>query len=266
VRIFLFVVAVTLAGFGSAESAETPKQKPAVKKNGAKAASTSKRVSVSYAKDGSKVAPAAVAGVAAAKASASTNGSGNELDIKSTAALVYDVIDGRTLYAKNTEQVSPIASITKLMTAMVILDRGLDLQTKIVLSRDDTRAIRGSRTRLRSGASLTRDELLMLSLMASENLAAAALGRTYPGGMDAFVEAMLRIDEEARKDPELVRTAPHTTPVRRLDEVGAARSPVLRWRAAAWRVRPGRVPCCRRRAACRAWRRRPGSPGTCESC
>jgi D-alanyl-D-alanine endopeptidase (penicillin-binding protein 7) len=76
------------------------------------------------------------------------------------------------------------------MTAMVILDRGLDLQTKIVLSRDDTRAIRGSRTRLRSGASLTRDELLMLSLMASENLAAAALGRTYPGGMDAFVEAM----------------------------------------------------------------------------
>lgn len=110
--------------------------------------------------------------------------------LRSSSALVLDAATGEAVIDKNSEAVVPIASITKLMTAMVILDRGLDLQTKIVLSRDDARAIRGSRTRLRSGASLTRDELLMLSLMASENLAAAALGRTYPGGMDAFVEAM----------------------------------------------------------------------------
>lgn len=110
--------------------------------------------------------------------------------LRSSSALVLDAATGEAVIDKNSEAIVPIASITKLMTAMVILDRGLDLQTRIVLSRDDTRAIRGSRTRLRSGASLTRDELLMLSLMASENLAAAALGRTYPGGMDAFAEAM----------------------------------------------------------------------------
>jgi D-alanyl-D-alanine endopeptidase (penicillin-binding protein 7) len=110
--------------------------------------------------------------------------------LRSSSALVLDAATGEAVIDKNSEAVVPIASITKLMTAMVILDRGLDLDTKIVLSRDDVRAIRGSRTRLRSGASLTRDELLMLALMASENLAAAALGRTYPGGMDAFAEAM----------------------------------------------------------------------------
>jgi D-alanyl-D-alanine endopeptidase (penicillin-binding protein 7) len=110
--------------------------------------------------------------------------------LRSSSALVLDAATGEAVIDKNSDAVVPIASITKLMTAMVILDRGLDLDTKIVLSRDDVRAIRGSRTRLRSGASLTRDELLMLALMASENLAAAALGRTYPGGMDAFAEAM----------------------------------------------------------------------------
>ncbi|MGQ0547696.1 MAG: D-alanyl-D-alanine endopeptidase [Betaproteobacteria bacterium] len=110
--------------------------------------------------------------------------------LRSSSALVLDAATGEAVIDKNSEAVVPIASITKLMTAMVILDRGLDLETKIVLSRDDLRAIRGSRTRLRTGASLTRDELLMLSLMASENMAAAALGRTYPGGMDAFAEAM----------------------------------------------------------------------------
>ncbi len=110
--------------------------------------------------------------------------------LRSSSALVLDAATGEAVIDKNSDAVVPIASITKLMTAMVILDRGLDLDTKIVLSRDDIRTIRRSRTRLRTGASLTRDELLMLALMASENLAAAALGRTYPGGMDAFVEAM----------------------------------------------------------------------------
>jgi D-alanyl-D-alanine endopeptidase (penicillin-binding protein 7) len=72
----------------------------------------------------------------------------------------------------------------------VILDRGLDLEQRIVLSREDVDAIKGTRSRLRPGSVLTRNELLLLALMASENRAAAALGRTYPGGMPAFVAAM----------------------------------------------------------------------------
>ena len=84
----------------------------------------------------------------------------------------------------------PIASITKLMTAMVILDRGLDLEQRIVLAREDVDFLKGTRSRLRNGAVLTRNELLLLALMASENKAAAALGRTYPGGIEAFVAAM----------------------------------------------------------------------------
>ena len=116
--------------------------------------------------------------------------------LRSSSALVIDAETGEAVIDKNSDAVVPIASITKLMTAMVTLDRGLDLDTKIVLSREDLRAIRGSRTRLRTGASLTRDELLMLSLMASENLAAAALARSYPGGTEAFVEAM---NEKAAK-------------------------------------------------------------------
>src|SRR5262249_60947489 len=84
----------------------------------------------------------------------------------------------------------PIASITKLMTAMVIIDRGLDLDARIVLAREDVDFKKGSKSRLKPGTVLTRNELLLLSLMSSENRAAAALGRTYPGGVQAFVAAM----------------------------------------------------------------------------
>jgi D-alanyl-D-alanine endopeptidase (penicillin-binding protein 7) len=73
---------------------------------------------------------------------------------------------------------------------MVILDRGLDLDEKITLSRDDAVQMKGSRSRLRTGLSLTRGELLLLALMSSENRAAAALGQSYPGGLEAFVDAM----------------------------------------------------------------------------
>jgi D-alanyl-D-alanine endopeptidase (penicillin-binding protein 7) len=91
---------------------------------------------------------------------------------------------------KNADAVTPIASITKLMTAMVILDRNLDLNQNIVISRDDADSLKGTRSRLRPGAVLTRGELLLIALMASENRAAAALGRTYPGGLEPFVAAM----------------------------------------------------------------------------
>jgi D-alanyl-D-alanine endopeptidase (penicillin-binding protein 7) len=113
-----------------------------------------------------------------------------KIALRSSSALVQDAETGETVYGKNAEAVVPIASITKLMTAMVILDRGLDLDEKITLSRDDAVQMKGSRSRLRTGLSLTRGELLLLALMSSENRAAAALGQSYPGGMEAFVDAM----------------------------------------------------------------------------
>jgi D-alanyl-D-alanine endopeptidase (penicillin-binding protein 7) len=110
--------------------------------------------------------------------------------LRSSAVMVQDAATGEVVFAKNGEAVVPIASITKLMTAMVILDRNLDLEQRIFLSREDFDAKKGTRSRLRPGTALTRDELMLLALMASENRAAAALGRTYPGGTAAFVKAM----------------------------------------------------------------------------
>lgn len=110
--------------------------------------------------------------------------------LRSASVMVQDARTGEIVLDKNSDVVVPIASITKLMTAMVILDRGLDLEQRIVLSGEDIDVVKGTRSRLRTGGALTRDELMLLALMASENRAAAALGRTYPGGMDAFVAAM----------------------------------------------------------------------------
>jgi D-alanyl-D-alanine endopeptidase (penicillin-binding protein 7) len=110
--------------------------------------------------------------------------------LRSASVLVQDAASGETLYAKNQSAVLPIASITKLMTAIVILDAKLDLQQRVVISGDDYDQVKGTRSRLRAGTPLTRDEMLLLALMSSENRAAAALARTYPGGTEAFVAAM----------------------------------------------------------------------------
>jgi serine-type D-Ala-D-Ala endopeptidase (penicillin-binding protein 7) len=114
------------------------------------------------------------------------------LDLRSSAVLVVEQSGGRTLYAKNTSAVVPIASITKLMTAMVVLDAGLNLRESITITADDVDTLRGTRSRLQVGTVLTRDDLMRLSLMSSENRAAAALARAYPGGTAAFVRAMNR--------------------------------------------------------------------------
>jgi D-alanyl-D-alanine endopeptidase (penicillin-binding protein 7) len=110
-------------------------------------------------------------------------------DLKSSSALVIDQ-SGRTLFAKNVDHVVPIASITKLMTAMVVIDAKLPLTEQIVISKEDKDLIKGTRSRLRFGTVLTRRELLHLALMASENRAAEALTRVFPGGNSAFVAAM----------------------------------------------------------------------------
>ena len=113
-----------------------------------------------------------------------------KITLRSSSALVQDAGSGEIVYGKNAEAVVSIASITKLMTAMVLLDRGLDLEEKITLTREDAVTMKGSRSRLRTGLSISRGDLLLLALMASENRAAAALGRSYPGGLEAFVDAM----------------------------------------------------------------------------
>jgi len=110
--------------------------------------------------------------------------------LRSNSALVLDAATGEVVFDKNGDKLTPIASITKLMTAIVMLESGLDLEAPVALAREDVDMKKGSRSRLRTGAMLTRDELLLLSLMASENRAAAALGRSYPGGTQAFVAAM----------------------------------------------------------------------------
>jgi D-alanyl-D-alanine endopeptidase (penicillin-binding protein 7) len=112
--------------------------------------------------------------------------------LASSAVLVVDQEQGEPLFAKNTDAVQPIASITKLMTAIVVLDAGLPLDEYIEITNEDIDFIKGTRSRLQVGTSLTRGEMLKLALMASENRAASALGRNYPGGIGAFIEAMNR--------------------------------------------------------------------------
>ena len=114
----------------------------------------------------------------------------DEVFLRSAVALVQDASSGETLYAKNQGAVLPIASITKLMTAIVILDAGLNLEQRVAISGEDYDHLKGTRSRLRPGSVLTRDELLLLALMSSENRAAASLARTFPGGTEAFVAAM----------------------------------------------------------------------------
>jgi D-alanyl-D-alanine endopeptidase (penicillin-binding protein 7) len=112
------------------------------------------------------------------------------LVLRSASALVQDQGTGELLVQKGADAALPIASITKLMTAMVLLDGQPDLQTPITILEEDKDILRHSRSRLPVGTTLTRGEALLLALMSSENRAAHALGRTYPAGLTAFVTAM----------------------------------------------------------------------------
>ncbi|WP_022956334.1 serine hydrolase [Perlucidibaca piscinae] len=114
------------------------------------------------------------------------------LAIESRAALIANARTGETLYGKNMHQHMPIASITKLMTAMVVLDSGADLNDPITITNEDVDHLRNTTSRLSVGTTLTRADMLLLALMASENRAASALARTYPGGLQAAITAMNR--------------------------------------------------------------------------
>jgi D-alanyl-D-alanine endopeptidase (penicillin-binding protein 7) len=112
------------------------------------------------------------------------------LDLKSSVALVVDQDTHQVLFSKNSQAVLPIASITKLMTALVVTEAALPLDEVLTISQEDVDTEKGSRSRLTVGTQLTRGEMLLLALMSSENRAAHALGRHYPGGLEAFVAAM----------------------------------------------------------------------------
>lgn len=112
------------------------------------------------------------------------------LELKSSVALVLDQDTHEILLSKNPQAVLPIASITKLMTAVIVTEAQQPLDEVLTVTQDDVDTEKFSRSRLTVGTSLTRGEMLHLALMASENRAAHTLGRSYPGGIDAFVAAM----------------------------------------------------------------------------
>jgi serine-type D-Ala-D-Ala endopeptidase (penicillin-binding protein 7) len=114
----------------------------------------------------------------------------SSLRVRSHVALIFDEQTQRPLYSKNGQAVMPIASITKLMTAMVVLDAHLPMDVEVSVAEDDLNSIKRAKSRLRVGMTLTRSEMLRLALMASENRAALALARSYPGGTEALVVAM----------------------------------------------------------------------------
>ena len=114
----------------------------------------------------------------------------DELDLKSGVALVVDQDTNEVLFSKNGNTVLPIASLTKLMTGVILSEARLPMNEQITITQDDVDTEKGSRSRLSVGTTLTRSEMLHLALMSSENRAANALGRTYPGGLPEFVRLM----------------------------------------------------------------------------
>ncbi|WP_431112412.1 serine hydrolase [Variovorax paradoxus] len=121
---------------------------------------------------------------------AGLHGTDDVLDLKSSVALVIDQDTHEVLFSKNDHAVLPIASLTKLMTGLLISEAHLPNDELITITQDDVDTEKGSRSRLTVGTTLSRGELLHLALMSSENRAAHALGRTYPGGLATFVSIM----------------------------------------------------------------------------
>lgn len=118
------------------------------------------------------------------------HGESDPLDLKSSVALVIDQETNEILFSKNPQAVLPIASITKLMTGLVVTEAKQSLDEVLTISQEDVDTEKGSHSRLAVGTQLTRGEMMHLALMSSENRAAHALGRHYPGGLQAFVQAM----------------------------------------------------------------------------
>ncbi|WP_303786573.1 D-alanyl-D-alanine endopeptidase [Azovibrio restrictus] len=205
--ITLLVCALTALGTGAgaiaAEQRQSGKTAAAQKQQAKKTAARKAPAAKSAAKPGKK--PVQAARPAARKqqfaasqsqvrkvSSPSDDWTGGNPALGSASVLVLDQHSGTPLLEKNAGLVVPIASISKLMTAMVVLDAGLDLNEVISITDEDVDYLKGTRSRLQVGSAMTRDTALLLALMSSENRAANALGRNFPGGLRAFVAAMNR--------------------------------------------------------------------------
>ena len=174
----------------------------------ARASAAGSRVRVAAA---SAAAPTRAAAVQAAPARmsfgqmAGLHLTNDPLDLKSSVALVIDQDTQEVLLKKNDQAVLPIASLTKLMTGLLVSEARLPLDEDITITQDDVDTEKGSRSRLQVGTTLTRGEMLHLALMSSENRAAHALGRTYPGGLQAFVARMnLKAQHLGMRDSKFV--------------------------------------------------------------
>jgi len=144
--------------------------------------------------DDGQTAPAAAAEPSAAPFVQASEilayGKPERLNLHSQVALILDEREGVLLVTRQIDTPRPIASLTKLMTALVVLESGQALDEPLTITAEDRDRLKGTRSRLRIGAILTRDDLLRAALAASDNRAAAALARNYPGGTEAFVAAM----------------------------------------------------------------------------
>jgi D-alanyl-D-alanine endopeptidase (penicillin-binding protein 7) len=185
--VFLFAMTAPAAYAATSKRAvskttKTVKSKAAVKRTVRKGAVSSKRVVSKEAV--TALAPSSVGHQNGLQSSADL------LNLKSSVALVIDQNTNEVLFSKNDKAVLPIASLTKLMTGLVISGAHLPMDEMIEITQDDVDTEKGSSSRLRVGTVLSRGELLHLALMSSENRAANALGRSFPGGPSVFVQLM----------------------------------------------------------------------------
>jgi len=214
VSLFLVVEPVSAAGAGASQSSSAKQKrqaakKPVKKKTVAKSKRTRKEAVVASDKrqrlvrrvevvngkrrvtyQGVRKAAPAVAAMRTAGDLAGLHKTGDPLSLRSNVAFVLDQNSSEVLFEKNANVALPIASITKLMTGLVVVEAGQDLNETLTITNADVDRLKYSSSRLPVGARMTRNNLLHIALMSSENRAAAALGRNYPGGTAAFVAAM----------------------------------------------------------------------------
>lgn len=182
-------VALCAAPYASAQSDRTVKKSVATPKKAVK--NNSSANSARVARTAKPAKPTQVAAVRPSHGKlAGLHAVNDPLDLRSSVALVIDQDTHEVLFRKNDQAVLPIASLTKLMTGLVISESNLSMSEPVVITQDDVDTEKGSSSRLAVGSVLTRGDLLHLALMSSENRAAHALGRTYPGGLSAFVARM----------------------------------------------------------------------------
>lgn len=196
--LFFVLTGVIRAAHAETANAPTSAKKPSVKKLAANKARAARKTSSARKKArrlsrtaSSRRYPNSTVGDAIG-----LNRTSGPLHLKSNAALVVDPSTSEVLFEKNADIPLPIASLTKLMTALVVLESRQDMDEILKVTADDIDRLKNTSSRLRVGSRMSRDDMLHIALMSSENRAASALGRHYPGGLRGFVAAMNAKAEE----------------------------------------------------------------------